>query len=78
MSVMIELETLPEVVEARQQYLRSLAHPAGGIAGETFRQRTGLAMVRLGRWVEGRRRDETPNILPSLNAASPRLAGGAK
>jgi hypothetical protein len=77
MSIFVELETLPEVVEARQRYLRSLAHPVGGIAGETIRQRTGHALVRLGRWVEGHRADET-TILPTLRAASPRLAGSAK
>ncbi len=78
MSIMIELETLPQAVEYRQQYLRSLARPAGSLAGETFRQRTGQALVRFGRWVEGRRPDESATILPSLKAASPRLAGGAK
>jgi hypothetical protein len=78
MSTFFELETFPQLVESRQQYLRSLAHPAGSVGDDSLRQRVGHTLVRLGRWVEGHRPDDAATILPSLQAASPRLAGGAK
>ena len=51
---MIDLLALPDMVEDRQAYLRSLAkhQPPGRDAGSA-RQLIGRMLVRFGRWVEG-------------------------
>ena len=75
---MIELETMPELVRERQEYLRSLAgHPHVGTVQEPLRQRVGRTLVLVGRWVEGRR-EERAEARPALGGPRTGLAGRAR
>lgn len=69
MSINTEAETLD--IASRQQYLRSLAKPGHPTV---VRLQTGRLLVRFGRWLEGRRPEETSR--PAPVGPLPRLAGG--
>ena len=77
--MMLEMEVMPQVVEQRQAYLRSLAgHGPYELHPEPFRRRAGRTLVRLGVWLEGRRPDERVEAFLPLPAVQPRFAGGAR
>ena len=69
MSINMEADMLD--VAARQRYLRSLARPG---YPSHIRRWTGHQLVRFGRWLEGRRSEETSGPIPV--GSFPRLAGG--
>lgn len=76
---MLEIEAMPQVVEQRQMYLRSLAgHGPYELRPEPLRRRAGRTLVRLGVWLEGRRPDERVDALLSLAATQPGFAGGSR
>lgn len=57
---MIEIEGMPQLIEARQAYLRSLAaHSPVAVPHGPVRQRAGRLLVRFGRWIEGCRPEVT-------------------
>ena len=75
---MLELEAMPEMVEQRQAYLRSLAHHRhDGVPQESIRQQVGRTLVLLGQWVEGRREDRA-EMFPALAGPRADLAGRAR
>jgi len=75
----LELEVLPQMVEQRRAYLRSLAgHGGRELRPQSFRQRAGRALVRMGVWLEGRRADERVGTLLPLPMGQPRLADSVK
>lgn len=76
---MLEIEAMPQMIEQRQAYLRSLAgHGPQELSPEPLRRRAGRALVRIGVWLEGRRLDEGVESLLTLPATQPRLTGGAR
>ena len=69
MSINFEADVLD--VDSRQTYLRSLGRPGHPTI---IRLWTGRLLVRLGRWLEGRRPEEI--IRPAPAGPLPRLASG--
>lgn len=69
MSINLQAEMLD--IDERQRYLRSLARPG---RPTVVRLWTGRHIVRLGRWLEGRRSEEISK--PAPVGPLPRLAGG--
>lgn len=69
---MIEIEAMPQMIEARQVYLRSLAaHSPVTVPHGPVRQRAGRLLVRLGRWIEGCRPEVAldPSVAGSYRSA---------
>ncbi len=74
-----ELQSMPRLVEDRQEYLRSLAaHPPHELDRESARQRAGRTLVRFGRWVEGCRAEHPADLNPHLAGPTPSLAGRSR
>jgi hypothetical protein len=69
MSINIEADMLD--ITGRQRYLRSLARPGQPSLARLW---VGHQLVRLGRWLEGRRPEEP--LAPAPIGSLPRLAGG--
>lgn len=75
----LEVQVMPQIIEQRQAYLRSLAgHRPHEIAPEPIRRRAGRTLVRLGRWIEGRCPDEPTAMLPTFKQPATKLAGSMK
>lgn len=75
----LEVQIMPQMIEQRQAYLRSLAgHRLGEIAPEPIRRRAGRTLVRFGRWIEGCRPDEPAAMLPTFKQSATKLAESMK